>query len=88
MVDVVTVEEAGVHTTRKATALIPALQCTIDRGRNDAGFASEVERFAVLGLPDRDNSTVAGDTPYGFSGKNGSVLQLRRIIRVNGTLFG
>src|SRR5262245_26550041 len=85
--DVVTVDETAVRTTRKTAAAVTTLQCSIDCRRNYAGFAADVERFAVVSLDDRHDSAVTRDAANRFGSNDRSILHLRRIVGVGGTIF-
>jgi hypothetical protein len=65
--DMVAIDKTGVHTARKAAALVPPLQGTVDGRRYDTGFAADIERFTVFGFEDRDHGTVTGEAADGFS---------------------
>ena len=85
--DVMAIDEAGIYTTRKTTAVVSSLQCAADRRWNRARFAPDIERFAVLGLTNAYNTTIADNPSYGLGCEHRTILDLRRIVRVDGAVL-
>ena len=88
VMDVVTVDETAVGTTRKTAAAVATLECAIDGGGNDARFAADVQRFAVGGLQNGHNTAVTRDATDRLGRDNRPILYLRRIIGIDRAVFG
>ena len=73
--DVVGVDETGAGTAGEAAALVAVVQGAADGGRDGAGFASDIQRFAPGGLVPMDDGGIAGQAPGRFRGNVAATVE-------------
>ena len=88
MLDVMTVDEAGVGAPREAAAAVAALERPAQGRGDDACLAAHVQRFTLRCFQNPHDSSIAAQPSYGFSGGGTAILELGRISRVNVSILG